>query len=205
MNWQAFLYAALVISAGNFFYKKRTFEDISWVYTGSLSLWFVFCSLFLLMPAAKFIFVNYWYMPLFLVSTVVWFIWPWMIRKIGTFPKEYYKKDPSRFLVRFNEKITVIKFFEILFQQIGFLFLFFVVLKNLPLEMIIVWSVLIIGGIHIANFFFMPAKWALFYFVLSLPMSVIFPVLILKGLIFLTISIHLLFYLIHNSYYWFKK
>jgi len=50
----------------------------------------------------------------------------------------------------------------------------------------------------------MNKKWALFYTALSIPMAIIFGYMILGGFVFITASIHLLFYLIFNATYWFN-
>lgn len=164
MNWPALFFATVVFIAANYHYKKRAFLGKPWWFAILLSFWFFFCSLLLLIPVITLLSINFDWFVLFLLITFLWFSWPTIIRKIGRFPKKYYEADRSRFLVLFDPKITLIKYVEVLFQQVGFLYLLFMVLAGFSKEIVILQSVVIIGGSHLANFFFMPKKWALFYF-----------------------------------------
>ena len=96
-----------------------------------------------------------------------------------------------------------VKYFEVLFQESTFLFLLFVALAGLPVLTTLLLFTLIVGVIHLGNLFFMDRKWALFYTLLSIPMAFGFGYLISQGLVLITASIHLIFYLAFNTRYWF--
>ena len=98
-----------------------------------------------------------------------------------------------------------IKYFEVLFQQSIFLFIYFEVLGNLPINLSILMFTVIVAIFHLGNFLFIHSKWVLFYFILSIPMAILFGFMISQGLTLLTMSIHIIFYLIFNSRYWFVK
>lgn len=107
-----------------------------------------------------------------------------------------------RFLARFDQKVTVFKYFEVLLQNVGFLYLAFAVFRDLTTWQLYAVFLMMVIVLHAANFLTMPPKWALFYLLLSIPMAPAFLFLIQNGLIFVTISIHLGFYIVHNSYFW---
>ena len=200
------LFLLLVLVIANVAYKGRTFDKTSWSRIISLSLIFVISSLVLLGSNYKklLITVNYITAGLFIIITLIWFIFPKLIRFYGTYPSSYLKdkKNNTRFIVRFELPSMTIKYFEVLFQQATFLFLLFVVLTDLPKISSIFLFTLIITIIHLGNLFFMNKKWALFYTALSIPMAIIFGYLILEGFVLLTASLHLLFYLFFNTSYW---
>jgi hypothetical protein len=150
---------------------------------------------------------NFTTVGVFIITTLIWFIFPKLIRLYGTYPNSYLKdkKGNTRFMVRFELPSMTIKYFEVLFQQATFLFLLFVVLIGIPKITSIYLFTLIIVIIHLGNLFFMDKKWALSYTVLSIPMAIIFGNMILQGFVLLTTSIHLLFYLIFNASYWFSS
>lgn len=197
----------LVLAVANVAYKGRTFNETSWNRVIALSLWFIVCSLVLLGINYQKLLVtfNFTTVGIFIITTLVWFLFPKLIRLYGTYPNSYLKdkKGNTRFMVRFELPSMTIKYFEVLFQQVTFLFLLFVVLVGLPKMTSIFLFTLIVAIIHLGNLFFMNKKWALLYFVLSIPMAILFGFMILQGFVLLTASIHLLFYLIFNASYWF--
>lgn len=144
---------------------------------------------------------------IFILTTVLWFISPHLIRKFGRYPTNYLQKhgNKTRFLARFDLHSMAIKFFEILFQQSMFLFLLFYALSfdNTPWKILIFTFLMIF--IHLLNMPFLGFKWTLTYTALSIPMAIVFGWLILNGHILITFSIHLLFYLIFNGQLWFFK
>lgn len=203
------LFLLLVLVVANIAYKGKTFDNTSWGRVIILSLWFIICSLILLISNSRniLISINYLTAGIFSLVTLCWFFAPKLIRKYGEFPTFYFKgkKNNTRFMARFELPSMTIKYFEVLFQQSTFLYLLFVFLNNFPKNNLILVFTLIIVLIHLGNLFFMDYKWALFYTLLSIPMAIIFGNLILQGLILLTSSIHLIFYLIFNARYWFVK
>jgi len=202
------LFLLLVLAIANVAYKGRAFDKTSWGRIISLSLIFVISSLVLLGSNYKklLITVNYITTGLFIIITLIWFTFPKIIRHYGKYPSLYLKdkKNNDRFMVRFELPSMTVKYFEVLFQQATFLFLLFVVLSGSQKITIIFLFTLIIIIIHLGNLFFMNKKWALFYTALSIPMAIIFGYMILGGFVFITASIHLLFYLIFNATYWFN-
>ena len=199
----------LVLAVANVSYKGRTFNGTSWNRVIALSLWFIVCSLVLLGTNYQKLLVtfNFTTVGIFIITTLVWFLFPKLIRFYGTYPSSYLKdkKGNTRFMVRFELPSMTIKYFEVLFQQVTFLFLLFVVLVGLPKMTGIFLFTLIVAIIHLGNLFFMNKKWALLYFVLSIPMAILFGYMIMRGFILLTASIHLAFYLIFNAHYWFAS
>lgn len=201
-----FFFLFILISI-NVAYKGKTFDKKSWNRSILLSVWFIVCSFVLLSFNYQKLLIttNYLTVGIFIIITLIWFIFPKIIRLYGKYPSSYLKnkKNNERFMVRFELPSMTIKYFEVLFQQTTFLFLLFVVLIDLQKNISIFLFTLIIAIIHLANLFFMDKKWALFYTVLSIPMAVAFGYMILCGFVLLTVSIHLLFYLIFNASYWF--
>lgn len=197
----------LVLAVANVAYKGRTLNKTSLNRVVALSLWFIVCSFVLLGANYQKLLVtfNFTTVGIFIITTLVWFLFPKLIRLYGTYPNSYLKdkKGNTRFMVRFELPSMTIKYFEVLFQQTTFLFLLFVLLIDLQKITSIFLFTLIITIIHLGNLFFMDKKWALFYTILSFPMAIIFGYMILNGYVLLTICIHLLFYLIFNATYWF--
>jgi len=200
-----FLFLILIIA--NIAYKGKTFDKTSWVRVFFLSLIFVASSFFLLIGKGQkiLITVNYFTIGIFFATTLLWFIFPKIIRFFGKYPSWYLKnkKNNVRFMVKFESPSMTIKYFEVVFQQSTFLYLLFVALIDLPKNTNIFLFTVVITAIHLGNLLFMDKKWALFYTVLSIPMAIIFGNMILQGFVLLTTSIHLLFYLIFNATYWF--
>ena len=198
-----------VLTTVNITYKRKIIDKTGWKKVIALSLWFVIWGIIILIK-------NYQNLPItansqtlgfFATTTLVWFIFPWLIRRFGTYPSYYFKdkKGNTRFMVKFEYPSMIVKYFEVLFQQTTFLFLLFVVLIDLTEANRIFLFTVIIAIIHLGNLLFMDYKWALFYTALSIPMAVLFGYLILRGFILITAGIHLAFYLIFNARYWFVK
>ena len=202
------LFFLFILTSINFAYKGKAFDKRDWNRVMSLSIWFIICSVILLVFNFQglLIIANFITVGFFLITTLLWFTFPRIIRHYGTYPSLYLKdkKNNDRFMVRFELPSMTVKYFEVLFQQATFLFLLFVVLSGSQKITSIFLFTLIIVIIHLGNLFFMNKKWALFYTVLSFPMAIIFGYMILNGFVLLTVSIHLLFYLIFNASYWFS-
>lgn len=190
-------------------YKGKNFDRVSWGRAAILSVRFIICSLLLL----GFNYKNISALPnlvtiiAFLTITTFWFLFPKIIRLYGKYPTSFLNepKNNMRFIVRFELPSMTIKYFEILFQQAIFLYLLFVVLGNLEFSIKIIAFTLIVAIFHLGNFLFMHSKWVLIYFVLSIPMAIVFGYLINQGLVLLTTSLHLTFYLLFNTRYWFSE
>jgi len=201
------LFLLLVLGVGNIAYKGRTFDKTSWGRVIMLSVWFVVCSLILLTGNFHRLFVtlNLATLGVFTTITLTWILFPKLIRIYGKYPSLYLKdkEGNTRFMIRFEYPSMTIKYFEILFQQASFLFLIFVVLAGLSQITVIYLFTLIVAIIHLGNLLFFDYKWALFYFALSIPMALLFSFMISQGLVLITASIHLAFYMIFNARYWF--
>jgi len=199
----------LVLAIANVAYKGRTFNKTSLNRVVALSLWFIVCSFVLLGTNYQKLLVtfNFTTVGIFIITTLVWFLFPKLIRLYGTYPNSYLKdkKGNTRFMVRFELPSMTIKYFEVLFQQAAFLFLLFLALEGLPTVASIFLFTLIVAIIHLGNLFFLHYKWALFYSVLSIPMATLFGYTILRGFVLLTASVHLIFYLVFNARYWFPR
>ena len=203
IDWLALIYFAIGIFVPNYFYKGRTFEDVSWKRVLGLSALFIAAIGFLGWRLVQEIIpYSLLTIPVFALVTIIWFMWPQIINQYGTYPTYYLKHEPMRFLARFDQKVTVIKYFEVLLQNIGFLFLVFVVFRDLGTWQLYAVFLTVVIVMHAANYFVMPAKWATFYFLLSIPMAPLFLWLIQNGLVLVAASIHLMFYVVYNSYFW---
>lgn len=204
-----FLFLLLILGFVNIAYKGKAFNNKSWGKIVLLSLMFTLSSLVLLINKDQKILItlNIATIGFFSVTTLLWFVFPKIIRFFGKYPNWYLKdkKNNTRFIVRFELPSMTVKYFEVLFQQSTFLYLLYAVLINTTKINTIFLFAIIIVFIHLGNLFFMEKKWALFYTVLSFPMALIFGQIILQGLALITASFHLLFYLIFNSSYWFKS
>ena len=205
MNVFSFITLLVISFIPNAFYKGRTFFEVSWKYTFFITVLFFISSSFLFYLGSSSFFIRWSFFPIGFFFSVLWFIWPLVIRRVGTYPSGYLKQEPSRFLAKFDPKVSLFKYMEILFQEVSFLYLFFIVLSALSDFQKIAVATVIIGLFHVTNFLVMPKKFALFYFLLSLPMTLIFGILILNGYILVTLSIHICFYIVHNSFFWIPK
>ena len=174
-----------------------------------LSSWFIICGFILLGFNYQRLFITFNYLTVsaFSISTLAWFLFPKVIRHYGKYPHSYFqdKTGNTRFMVKFELPSMTVKYFEVLFQQSTFLFLLFVALSGLQVSTTIFIFTVVVAIIHLGNLFFMDRKWALFYTLLSIPMAVGFGYLISQGLVLLTASMHLVFYLAFNARYWFDN
>ncbi len=201
------LFLLIVLGVGNIGYKGKSFDGTQWKKIALLSGWFIVCSLILLWNHYRIISVSLDFVTLgiFAFVTMLWILSPVIIRRIGSYP-DWYLKDKTgnaRFMVRFEYPSMTVKYFEVLFQQASFLYIIFIILSGLPEFTLVLRFTFIVAVIHLGNLLFFHYKWALFYFALSIPMALLFGLLIHRGLIFITTSVHLLFYLVFNARYWF--
>ena len=84
-----------------------------------------------------------------------------------------------------------------------FAHLFFEVLVPMSTVSRMWWFTGIVGFLHLFNIFFVPSGW--FFFLVSIPMGLLFSWLILGGYITITTIIHLWFYLLLVSWYWLRR
>ena len=203
------IYFLIVSIVAYLLYKGKNFDGVSWKRAAALSIRFIICALLLLWINYKntSFLLNLITISTFLSITILWFLFSKIIRLYGTYPTVFLNepKNNMRFIVRFEIPSMTIKYFEILFQQVTFLYLLFVVLGNLESSAKIFAFTLIVAIFHLGNFLFMHHKWVLFYFVLSIPMAIIFGYMISQGFVLLTTSLHLAFYLVFNARYWFSE
>ncbi|MBP9814142.1 hypothetical protein KBC80_03015 [Candidatus Woesebacteria bacterium] len=203
-----FLYVFLWMIAAYAPYKpnqKKLFIGASHGYAWLVSIWFTICIVALMYPTIPFIRIDNRFNWVFPFITIIWFVSPYIVRRFGREPKATLSDSPARLLIRFESKIFMTKYFEILFQQSMFIYILFVLLRGQPFWMTIVSFIVIIGMIHLGNFPFTGKKDTLFYFYLSLPMAAVFGILILNGYVSITIAIHMIFYLVFNGRYWFAR
>jgi hypothetical protein len=203
------LFLLFVLGIANIAYKGKVLDKTSWNRVAILSGLFIVCSFVLLGANIQklFITLNLPTLGIFMITTLIWFLFPKIIRHYGKFPNSYLKdkKGNIRFMVRFEYPTMTIKYFEVLFQQVTFLFIIFVALSGLSTATTIFLFTLIVVIIHLGNLLFMDCKWALFYTLLSVPMALLFSFMINQGLVLVTASIHLTFYLVFNARYWFDS
>jgi len=109
-------------------YKGRDFKDVTWRKVVGLSVLFFISSSVLLALAHSELNVrtNLAIMISFSATTFLWFLSPKIVRLFGKYPKTYLenKVNETKFLVEVEPKTMTIKYFEVLFQQAGFLFIF---------------------------------------------------------------------------------
>ena len=189
-------------------YKRRTFLEISWFRAFLQSALFVVGSALLVLPNTDVI--VFVYSPvtvgLFLLITAAWLGIPWYVRSFGKKPVEYIKEYPFRFVVRFEYRVMLMKYFEILFQQAQLLYVFFVLLSFISYgfyKLLLFFCFIVFT--HFIHICLMPdRKAAIFWLKASVPMGVLFGPLLLSGHVLITTSIHILAYLFFVSY-WFPN
>lgn len=212
MNWEALVRLATIILIGYLPYKtlarirKGGLSTISPRLAALLTTWFIVLSVVLVRQVPNLAsYTNPWSVILFIITAAAWFVSPWVIRAIGEYPNKLIDSKPTWFVVRFEPHTLYLKFFEVLFQQAKFLFFLTVVFATLSFGDKILWFTLIIGFLHFNNLLFLPKQEAWIFTVLSFPMAVLFGFLIEHGLIFVTTSIHLWFYLLFAGFRWFRR
>jgi len=189
-------------------YKRRTFVGISWFRAILQSALFIVGSALLVLPNTEIIVFIYTPISigLFLLVTAAWFSSTWYVRRFGKKPVEYIKEHPFRFTVRFEYRVMLMKYFEILFQQAQLLYVFFVLLSFISYgsyKLILFFCFIVIT--HFIHICLMPdRKAAIFWLKASVPMGVLFGPLLLSGHVLITTSIHIMAYMFFISY-WFPN
>ncbi len=211
MNWDKLVFLLTVMLIGYLPYKvpqrlnPNGLTHISTIHSATLAFIFILLSTLLITQTKVFINMSPLNLVIIFLTTLAWFSAPKLIRKVGTFPKELISQKSTWFVVRFEPRTFYLKFTEILFQQAKFLYLLYAVFSDLSLISKIIWFTLIIGLLHFTNLFFLSRREALIFTFLSFPMAIVFSYLILRGLVLVTLSIHLWFYLIWAGYPWLNK
>jgi hypothetical protein len=162
-------------------------------------------ALLFFIPAWKSFPVTYSLLPVFILTTAVWFSFPWIVRRFGKEPKKLMPESSPNFLLYFTPSVVFAKYFEILCQQGLFVYVLFVVLHGQSDMQKLFWF--FIGNIvlHVANLLFMEKKETMFFVYWSIPMGIVFGYLFIHGYLFLTGSLHMIFYLVVNGSLWMKK
>lgn len=199
-----FFYLSSIFILANLPYRWRRFIGAGWRETIHISLWFFLCLLLLLIPTLPVanIVIDRLQVFLFLGATIVWFAVPVIVKRFGSYPKQYVDENPDRYLVRCELPAYFLKYGQVMFQQAAFLYLLFVALPALKAPSSLSWFVIIVSVAHLYNIFFIAKKWALIFFLLSIPMAVLFGFLLMEGYALITASLHLLFYPLMNAFYW---
>ena len=182
--------------------------EISWFRAFLQSALFVVGSALLVLPNTDVI--VFVYSPvtvgLFLLITAAWLGIPWYVRIFGKKPVDYIKKHPFRFTVRFEYRVMLMKYFEVIFQQAQLLYVLFVLFGSdyfSSYKLVLFFCFVVIA--HFVNICLMPdRKAAIFWLKASVPMGVLFGPLLLSGHVLITTSIHILAYLFFVSY-WFPN
>ncbi len=81
-------------------------------------------------PSWQSLSVNYSLIPLFILTTAVWFAFPWIVRRYGKEPKKLMSESSPNFLLYFTPSVVFAKYFEILCQQGLFVYVLSVVLQG---------------------------------------------------------------------------
>jgi hypothetical protein len=212
MIWSEVLFLIFVICFGYLPYKyiqKKYPHGLRKIgLTTSLFLisWMVLYTL-LLLARTNLATINFSTLTIsvFVVTTFLWVAIPFVIPRLGIYPANFLDKNKKLYTAELNPKTYYLKYFEVIFQQSKFLFLLDVVLSSMLITQKVIWFTIIIVIIHLGNLFFLPKKEALHFTFLSLPMAVIFGLLIVNGYLLLTVSIHLWFYIFYSCLPWFNN
>lgn len=199
------LFFIIVTTLAYLLYKRRTFIGISWMRGIFQSVLFIVGSVVLLFQNKEFVVVRFTPISLYIGTfmTLVWFVSPWYVRRFGKKPVAYIREHPFQFIVRFEYRVMLMKYFEILFQQAQLLYVMFVLfgsIQNTSYKLLLFFGFVIL--VHYVNIYLMPdRKAAIFWLKASIPMGILFGPLLLSGHVLITTSIHILAYLFFVSYW----
>jgi hypothetical protein len=202
------LYAIICLSLANFFYKSHANKRkiaTNPRYALFVGVWMSLFVLLFFIPSWNILPVNYYLSPLFILTSVVWFAFPMIVRKYGKAPTKRMVPTSGNFLLYFTPNVMFAKYFEILCQQGLFVYVLMVVFQGQSDVHKLFWFFVCNIVLHVSNLLFMEKKETLFFVYWSIPMGIIFGYLLLHGYIFLTGSIHMLFYLVVNGSLWIKR
>lgn len=210
MEWGKLAFLLVIILIGYLPYKtilklrNDGLSSISLRLSLLMAVWFLILSALLILQTPN-LSINPSSLPVvgFVITTVIWFVAPWTLRRIGRYPAEGIADQPKWYILRAEPKTHILKFCEVLFQQAKFAYLLFEVLGPMLYVSRIWWFTGIVSFLHINNIFFVPSGW--FFLVMSIPMGPLFSWLILNGYITITTTIHLWFYLLLVGWYWLRR
>jgi len=212
MNWQDILYILFAVFFGYLPYKvlqkksPRGLKDITLKTSLFLMVWFLLFSLLLLLQIYKpTIDLSLGPLGIFLFTTLVWIFVPLIVPRYRNYPKKFLDSGKKLYIGELNPKTYYLKYFEVVFQQVKFIYLLEVVLGGLSIWEKLLSFTIIIVIIHLGNLFFLPIKETLFFTLLSLPMAAVFGILITQGYLLFTASLHLWFYLLYSVAPWLGK
>lgn len=186
-------------------FKGRTFVGISWWQSLFQSALFIVGSGLLVLPYSSVIFITYSPLKIviFLLTTICWFGSSWFVRTFGKRPDGYIQAHPYQFVVRFEHRVAVMKYFEIVFQQAQLLYFYFVLLgpiHNYAYKLFAFFIVVVIA--HVLNIYLMPDRKAgIFWLKASIPMGICFGPLLFTGNVLVTASVHIMAYIFFISYW----
>ena len=91
------VFLVFVLTTANFAYKGRAFDKTSWSKVVLLSCWFVICAMLLLGLHFQKLFITLKFasITVFLITSLLWFTFPKLIRQFGV-PPTSYLKDKKR-------------------------------------------------------------------------------------------------------------
>lgn len=202
------IYAAVCISLANLFYKSQANKQkiaSQPTYAIFVGMWMCLFALLFFIPSWSVLPIIYSLLPIFLCTSILWFSFPWIVRRYGHAPTHRMTANSPNFLLHFTPSIMVAKYFEILCQQGLFVYVLFIVFQGQSDFTKLIWFFVFNIGIHMANLLFMEKKETMFFVYWSIPMGFLFGYLLLNGYVFLTGSLHMLFYLVVNGPLWLKK
>lgn len=212
MDWGNFIFLLIILIIGYLPYKflmrllPKGLSDISKLTSLGLIAWFIlFSAIIFIQVKNPQIQTDSTVLLIFIITTIVWILAPFVIPKIGVYPKEIAGQKPTWYSVQFKYHTFYLKYFEVLFQQSKFIFMLQLVLIGFTLIDRVILFTLIIGVFHLLNLYFLPKREAMVFFLFSIPMGGLFSLLIINGFLLLTISIHLWFYLIYSTLPWLNK
>lgn len=171
-------------------------KTISPAYSLFVTFWFCLFTIVLYFQFKKIYHASLQQIPLFIGITIIWFLLPLILQVLKRFSLITFNQSSLGFWSRLKPSTMLVKYAEVIFQQSFFLYTFAILLRGVPSNTKILAFTAIISIIHLGNLFFIKRREAIIFFLLSIPMAFFFGMLLTKGLIFATLSIHLFFYLL---------
>jgi len=210
MDWNTFFYLLLIIFVAyapyKFLQSTRGLLDISPRKATVLAAIFLTSILLLLKDVhLSSIETNLYLFAGLVILLVLWFSAPRLLPLIGSYPRKILEPPSKLGIISAHPPILYLKFFEVIFQEVFFLYLLIIVMNGLPLADRIIWFTVINVLIHAVNIVFVRHVIVLWITILSVPMGLLFSHLILSGYVLITIVIHMGFYLLLTTYFWMNK
>ncbi len=211
MNWNSFFYLFVVMCIAYAPYKYiQRFGNLMQIsfHNAVLASVTMSVSIFLLLTdiAQSSITLNG-----VVISTVgavflFWFAIPYIFPRLAQHPTQYISPPHNIIIASLRFPLYLVKFVEIILQEVVFLYVIFVVMADLNFYQRIFAFTGALTLMHFVNILFTTnRKIALIVVFLSIPMGIVFGALILKGYFLISIALHFAFYLSLTSYVWFGK